>query len=380
MSPRQRKITGLVSKLLQWFPPNARDLPWRRTRDPYAVWVSEIMLQQTQVKTVIPYWERWMRELPTLQSLAAAKSETIHKLWEGLGYYTRVRNLQKAARQITAQHAGEFPRAHEAILDLPGIGRYTAGAISSIAYNEPRPILDGNVIRVLTRLFGLAENPRGKSTNEKLWRLAAQLVTAAAKSPPSASPLSPTQHGIRNPSIPACSHLNQSLMELGALICAPQQPKCPLCPVRPHCVAHRARRVHELPNLGPRPRATSRRFAAFVIKQRGRLLVRQRPAGAVNARLWEFPNLDLAPGQTNLRHLARKTLGLTLGNLRKLLTVKHSITRHRITLDAYHADLVIQPDSGKTTARNRRLKLDQLNLLAFTGAHKKILKCLMNRD
>ena len=138
------------------------------------------MLQQTQVKTVIPYWERWMRALPNLQALADADSETIHKLWEGLGYYTRVRNMQKAAREIIAQHQGHFPRSYEAILELPGIGRYTAGAISSIAFNEAHPILDGNVIRLLTRLFAIAENPKEKATNEKLWHLAQQLVTTAS--------------------------------------------------------------------------------------------------------------------------------------------------------------------------------------------------------
>ncbi len=174
-----QKINAIVTALLHWFSTNARDLPWRRTRDPYAIWVSEIMLQQTQVKTVIPYWERWLRALPTIQALAAADTATIHKLWEGLGYYTRVRNLQKAAQQILAQHQGKFPRHHHHILELPGIGPYTAGAISSIAYNEAQPILDGNVIRVLTRVFAIAENPREKNTNQKLWRLAAQLVNAA---------------------------------------------------------------------------------------------------------------------------------------------------------------------------------------------------------
>src|SRR5947209_8155612 len=141
----------LVSLLLAWFAQNARDLPWRRTSNPYAIWVSEIMLQQTQVKTVIPYWERWMRELPTIAALAEAKPERIHKLWEGLGYYTRVRNLQKAARLVMQKHGGKVPNSFEDLLALPGIGRYTAGAISSIAFNQPKPILDGNVIRVLTR-------------------------------------------------------------------------------------------------------------------------------------------------------------------------------------------------------------------------------------
>src|SRR5262249_48367585 len=156
----------------KWFAVNARDLPWRRTNDPYAVWASEIMLQQTQVKTVIPYWERWIKALPDIGSLARARPERIHKLWEGLGYYTRVRNMEKAAQKIVAEHEGEFPSEFGKVLDLPGIGRYTAGAICSIAFNQPTPILDGNVIRVLARLFGIGGNPRDKKVNEKLWGLA----------------------------------------------------------------------------------------------------------------------------------------------------------------------------------------------------------------
>ena len=158
-----RQLKRLVPLLLTWFSANARDLPWRRTRDPYAIWVSEIMLQQTQVKTVMPYWERWMRELPTIQAAASASPDKIHKLWEGLGYYTRVRNLQKAARQIVEEHDGKFPDNFNDVLALPGIGRYTAGAICSIAFNQPKPILDGNVIRVLTRAFGIGENPKEKA-------------------------------------------------------------------------------------------------------------------------------------------------------------------------------------------------------------------------
>ena len=187
-SQNTRKIHTIAPLLLAWFAQNARDLPWRRTRDPYAIWVSEIMLQQTQVKTVIPYWNRWMRELPTIEAVAKARSEKIHKLWEGLGYYTRARNLQKAAKQIIAQKrinskssrrrgnesqtkkeletphvvSYKFPDNFDDVLALPGIGRYTAGAICSIAFNQPTPILDGNVIRVLTRVFGIGENPKRK--------------------------------------------------------------------------------------------------------------------------------------------------------------------------------------------------------------------------
>src|SRR5690348_11113410 len=203
----------IVTVLLEWFAAHARDLPWRRSRDPYAIWVSEIMLQQTQVGTVIPFWQRWMQALPTIGSLARANPAKIHKLWEGLGYYTRVRNLHKAARVIIQQHGGEVPTLYEEVLALPGIGRYTAGAICSIAFNQPQPILDGNVIRVLSRVYGIEGDPREKITNRKLWLLAEELVRAAAQEQqPETCGLSPPSRQPKG----RCSSFNQALMELGA--------------------------------------------------------------------------------------------------------------------------------------------------------------------
>jgi A/G-specific adenine glycosylase len=349
------KVRRLVPLLLAWFSQNARDLPWRRTRDPYAIWVSEIMLQQTQVKTVLPYWQRWMRELPTIESLAKASPEKIHKLWEGLGYYTRVRNLQKAAQLVVAHHSGRFPETFDAVLALPGIGRYTAGAICSIAFNQPAPILDGNVIRVLTRVFGIAENPREKKTNAQLWQLAGTLVTIANR-----------KSQITNSD---CSHLNQSLMELGALVCTPRQPRCDLCPVASHCIARREDRIEQLPNLGPRTVATARRFAAFVIENQRRFLVRQRPAGVVNAHLWEFPNIEV--NGADLRAAARDALGFRPRKLEPMCTVKHSITRYRITLEAFAVNETPRADSG--AGGGHWLKLSELQKLSFPSAHKKIL-------
>jgi A/G-specific adenine glycosylase len=433
-----KKLTGL---LLDWFSQNARDLPWRRTRDPYAIWVSEIMLQQTQVKTVIPYWERWMRELPTVQAAAKASPAKIHKLWEGLGYYTRVRNLQKAAKQIVAQpdarletcrrrgnesqtknkrktpHAisYKFPQNFEQVLALPGIGRYTAGAICSIAFNQPTPILDGNVIRVLTRVFGIGENPREPKSNARLWRLAEALVQNSKLN---------NKHS-KN----CCSHLNQALMELGALVCTPRNPQCEICPAEKLCVAFCENRAEELPNLGKRAAATARHFIAFVLERDGRFLVRQRSAGVVNAHLWEFPNVEVAAGilpavepgvprgGTNVdtfkpvkrsrkspggrmppstaggtpaaTRLARaaKQLGLEPGDTRPLCTVKHSITRYRITLEAFR----VQPgERSSPTAKisNTRRRgtrhsgtgiwrtSAQMQSLAFTSAHRKVLRAL----
>src|SRR5262245_26505242 len=233
---RRRDPTAFVPILLAWFVRAARDLPWRRTLDPYAIWVSEIMLQQTQVKTVIPYWIRWMQELPDVLALARAPQERVLKLWEGLGYYTRARNLQSAARFITDEWAGHFPQRYADVHSLPGIGRYTAGAICSIAYNQPMPILDGNVIRVLTRLFGLAGDPRDKRLHDRLWGLATAAVEHAAT-----TPLLETRHRGFTPS-GACSAFNQSLMELGALICLPKQPRCTECPLQTNCRALATRR------------------------------------------------------------------------------------------------------------------------------------------
>ena len=334
------------------------------------------MLQQTQVKTVLPYWERWMRALPNLIALAKAKPQKLHKLWEGLGYYTRVRNMQRAAQIIIAQHRGRFPHDFEDVLALPGIGRYTAGAICSIAFNQPRPILDGNVIRVLTRLFGIAGNPRERSVNTRLWQLAEELVLQAAET---VAHLNPSPHAPRTThhAPRPCSQFNQSLMELGALICTPRQPRCGICPMAKHCVAYRQGRVHELPGLSRRIRATPRRFVAFVAQKRGLFLVRQRPAGVVNAHLWEFPNLELAPGDSNLQRAASQALGVRLAKLELLGTIKHSITRYRITLEAYR--ITVPRGAAVRAASGQWLDERQLNRLAFTSAHRRILHQLCRR-
>jgi A/G-specific adenine glycosylase len=371
---------AIVRSLLAWFARNARDLPWRRVHDPYAIWVSEVMLQQTQVKTVLPYWKRWIRALPNLGALARAKPERLHKLWEGLGYYTRVRNMQRAAQRICEEHGGKFPHNFDDVLALPGIGPYTAGAICSIAFNQPKPILDGNVIRVLTRLYGIAVNPRERKTNSHLWQIAEELVLQAAKTGTRANP-SPhasrfTFHvsRITPPAPRPCAQFNQSLMELGALICTPRAPRCSACPVAKHCVAYLRDRVLELPSLRQRISSTPRRFAAFVAQKRGRFLVRKRPAGVVNAHLWEFPNVELTSEDADLKQAARRALGVRPKKLELLGTVKHSITRYRITLEAYR--VVGNHARPIRVAKGRWLDQNRLSQLAFTSAHRQILRRL----
>jgi A/G-specific adenine glycosylase len=411
------KLRRLVPALLDWFAQNARELPWRRTRDPYAVWVSEIMLQQTQVKTVIPYWKRWMRELPTIRAVAKAHSEKIHKLWEGLGYYTRARNLQKAAKQIVAQHDArsetrmrrgdesqikresetphvvscKFPDNFDDVLALPGIGRYTAGAICSIAFNQPTPILDGNVIRVLTRVFGIGENPREKKTNAQLWCLAEELVVHASLL---------TFHVLRSNSRmrtrtkaeddTACSHLNQSLMELGALVCTPRNPQCETCPLKKLCVALREGRIGELTSSGKRQAVNARRFIAFAVEKNGRFLVRQRPDGIVNAHLWEFPNTESSDAKPDAKEIYKSIFEIEPPEVQPLCTIKHSITRYRITLEAFRVHLggrssMTPKHLGTRSARPSEknciwLTPAKLDSLAFTAAHQRILRHLQTHS
>ena len=347
------RAVRFLLELLPWFEQCARDLPWRTTLDPYAIWISEVMLQQTQVKTVIPYWERWMGALPTIQSLAECPTDRVLKLWEGLGYYHRARNLREAARRIVREHGGEFPRTFEAVLRLPGVGRYTAGAICSIAFNQPTPVLDGNAIRVLARYFGVAGNPKTGETNRRLWAMAEALVRQAAAMT--------TNRASRH-----CAAFNQALMELGATTCTAGNPSCGQCPVRGGCFARRARRVEDLPELPRRPQAMRRHFVAVVVEHNGKLFLRRRPNGVVNGGLWEFPNAELSAG-AQAGAFARGMVG---EHVRHLCTIQHAITRYRMTLEAFLCHARMPLDLG----RGKWLSPRQAVSLAFPSAHGQALE------
>lgn len=371
----------LVRSLLRWYARNARDLPWRKMKDPYAIWVSEIMLQQTQIKTVVPYWSRWMRRFPTVQVLADAPKDHVLKFWEGLGYYMRARNLHRAAQTIVTQHHGVFPREYQKILSLPGVGRYTAGAICSIAYNQPEPVLDGNVMRVLTRVFAIEKSPREARTNRRLWNLSEELVRLAAHSPSAERP---------------CASFNQALMELGATICTPRQPKCTVCPIQNECRAFREGRTTELPKLRRGRAIIPRRVVAFVISNGERYLVRQRPAGSVNAHLWEFPNLETKSSAYDVATVARRCLGFLPRGVHSLCCLKHMITRYRIRLDVFAGTTTKAKNQSSSSyawepmgnfgfqtktpismsQTTRWCTLKQLEKLAFPSAHRKIVKAL----
>ncbi len=311
---------AIAHALIAWIAAGRRDLPWRRRRDPYAVWISEIMLQQTQVATVIPYFERWLARFPDVVALAAAPLDDVLKAWEGLGYYSRARNLHRAAQLIVAQ-GGELPGTREGLRRLPGIGDYTAGAILSLAFGAAEPVVDGNVRRVLCRVYDITEDVGLPATIRRLWALAGALVAAA-----------PSQAG----------DLNEGLMELGALACVPKTPDCPACPLAGLCLARTHGRVAERPVKAPKPRTPHYDVVAAAIRDgEGRYLLAQRPANGLLGGLWGFPggvaeaDEDLAAAL--IRTVAEQT-GVAIRTGATLSAIKHAYTHFRITLHPFHAE------------------------------------------
>jgi A/G-specific adenine glycosylase len=357
-APAPPSTPRLVACLLDWFSRHARPLPWRRTHDPYAIWISEIMLQQTQVDAAIPYYERWIRRLPTVADVAAAPHSLLLGLWAGLGYYRRVRHLHSAARLIQDRFQGIFPENYPDVLDLPGIGRYTAGAICSIAFNRPTPVLDGNVMRVLTRLFALPGDPRAQPLNARLWKISQSLVELAS--------------GARPARTRPCGQLNQALMELGALICSPWSPRCSVCPLRKLCLAAKSGQPADFPSPRPRPITTIRRFAVLLLRHRSQFLVRRQRESDWNAGLWGFPAFEIGPEPADPGALLLQHFGMRATQFTSLGQVRHSITRYRLLLDVHAAELDDRPPTD--CVDNRWCRPASLRKLPFAAAHRKILQ------
>ncbi len=314
-------------KLLGWYDGHRRRLPWRETRDPYAIWISEIMLQQTQVKTVVPYYLRFLERFPTVETLAHAPLGEVLKTWENLGYYARVRNLHKAAGEIAEQYGGRIPDNREEIIRLPGIGRYTAGAILSIAFGRVVPAVDGNVRRVISRLFEITESVDDEETRERIEALVQTLVPK------------------RDP-----GRFNQALMELGAVRCTPKSPSCPACPLQDDCRARAQGLAHRLPARGKKKTVPHREVVAAVIRDgKGRILIVQRPARGLLGSLWKFPGGILNPQEAReegLKRIVRDELGIGIGVGSPLVAVKHAYTHFRITLTAFSCTLLEGSPAG----------------------------------
>lgn len=320
----------ITAKLLRWYDENARSLPWRSDPTPYKVWVSEIMLQQTQVETVIPYFKRFMARFPDLPSLAQADESEVLQVWEGLGYYSRARNLHKAARIIIADHAGQIPADITALKGLPGIGAYTAGAIASIAFGAPEPALDANIRRVTIRLLDLHGQP-GKETDSRLRNFVREILPHSR-----------------------AGDYNQALMDLGSAVCTPAGPLCQLCPLQSECLAFQRGTQAELPLRKPRAKVPHKLVVAAVITQGRKVLLARRPSDGMLANLWEYPGASVPERTSNLpaalQELLKSRFGLLVVVDSQLGAYKHAYTHFTITLHAFSCRLplaeqaVLPPD------------------------------------
>ncbi|MGW8224814.1 MAG: A/G-specific adenine glycosylase [Anaerolineales bacterium] len=305
--------------LLDWYQTHARSLPWRNQIDPYLVWISEIMLQQTQVETVIPYFKRWVEVFPTIDSLASASQQEVLAVWEGLGYYSRARNLHRAAQHVRAEYGGHLPREVNQLCQLPGIGRSTAGAIASIAFGMDEPVLDGNIRRVLARLFDVREPSRSAAGEKRLWEL------AQAHIPPGKA-----------------GDYNQALMDLGALVCIPQHPRCEVCPLNTICAAYASGMQEERPIRLSKPTPPHHVVSSAIIQKNHQVLIAQRPPDGLLGSMWEFPGGKVEAGEdliTGLKREICEELGVEILVGSPFGVYHHAYTHFRVTLHAFFCKL-----------------------------------------
>jgi A/G-specific adenine glycosylase len=356
---------AFVESLLDWYAQNAADLPWRRSDNPYHIWLSEIMLQQTQVTTVIPYYERFLEKFPTVEALASAPQDVLLKQWEGLGYYSRARNLHAAAKQVVDDFDGQLPSTAKALRQLKGIGPYTAGAIASIAFGEPTPVVDGNVIRVFARLFDIEDDVTEASTKTAIWRLAEDLMDAVPEG--------------------RAGDYNQALMELGREICKPRNPLCDTCPIADPCQAYAQGIQAERPvkkKKAPTPHYDV--TCGLIWNESGDLLIAKRPDDALLGGLWEFPGGKQEDGETLpecLRRELREELGIEVEVGPLFMKVKHGYTHFRITLHAFECRFL--PEGGPPTCHDCTafawVTSDELSGYAFARADRKIIEEIHER-
>jgi A/G-specific adenine glycosylase len=315
------------------------------------------MLQQTQVATVIGFYERWLRRFPDVAALAAADTEDVLRAWEGLGYYSRARNLQRAAQHLVSKHGGKLPASVAELLELPGIGRYSAGAIASIAFAADEPAIDGNIVRVLTRLFGLRGDPKRAPLAGRLWHVARELLPNGR-----------------------AGEFNQALMELGATVCTPRAPACAGCPVRAHCQALREDRVLDYPEASPRPAVTHEQRALAVVQRKGRVLVVRAPAHAARwAGMWQFPDVRVdgaADPSSALEASVERSTALRIAAGERLLGVRHQVTRFRIDIDVFACQALGGRARAIEYAEVRWQDPEALAALPMPAAHRRIAKSL----
>ncbi len=350
----------LALRLLNWYGTHKRDLPWRRMQtDPYAVWVSEIMLQQTQVRTVIPYFERWMERFPTVEALANAETEEMLRVWAGLGYYARARNLQRAAQIVLKKHGGRIPSEVSALSDLPGVGRYTVGAIRSIAFNQPAPIVDANVARVLSRVYALDGDPKSAANQSRLWSLSEELIPKGN-----------------------ARDFNQSLMEMGALVCTTADPSCERCPILRFCTAGKSHDPTAWPQIPPGRRTVREVHSSAVVLRGGDVLITRRPPHGLWGGLWELPRRVCEPGETPAAcaaRAAREVAGVIGQPAESVGQVKHNVTHHSITLHGVRLVDTAGEPMPIDCAEVRWVALDRASNLPLAAPQNQLLKRIIER-
>jgi A/G-specific adenine glycosylase len=350
----------IQTQLLDWAETSLRDLPWRQVGDPYRVWVSEVMLQQTRVETVIPYYLRWMKHFPTIKALAQAELGEVLKAWEGLGYYARCRNLHRAARIVVEEHDGKLPDDRDALLALPGVGRYTVGAILSLAFGRDAAVLDGNVRRVLSRLFAIDDDPRKKETREKLWGLAEAMLPVGK-----------------------AGQFNEALMDLGATVCMPRGPRCALCPLNSVCQAYGLGDPERYPLRLRREPTPHFNVTAGVIWRNEHLLIAQRPLDGLLGGLWEFPGGKQLPEETLhecLKRELREELDIEVEVGEKLTVVRHAFTHFRITVYAYECRYLSEEEPRALGVEDWRwVALSELDDYALPVVDRKIVNVVNER-
>ncbi len=352
-------MTSFQEALLDWYAAHKRDLPWRATRDPYRIWVSEVMLQQTQVATVVPYFEKFVEKYPDVRTLAESPLENVLKTWEGMGYYARARNLHRAARLIVGEMGGEIPRDYPAFRSLPGVGDYIAAAVTSIAHDRPHPVVDGNVGRVLARLF-LVDTPVGTVASARALKERAEDLLDRS-----------------NP-----GEFNQALMELGALVCAPRSPACGLCPVSRHCGALADSVQTRYPVRRKRRKTPEYHIAVGVVRKDGRILITRRKDAGLLGGLWEFPGGKVQPGETPEEACAREIaeeVSLSVEVTRFVARVDHSYSHFRVAVDVFDCRYMAGDVWLHGPTDYRWILIDETDEYPFPAVNHKIFLYLKDR-
>lgn len=352
--------SSIAKKLTTWFVEHQRDLPWRGNSSPYEIWVLEVMAQQTKLETVLPFYQRWLERFPTLSDLATASQQDVLMLWEGLGYYSRARNFHKAAQIVTQEFGGEIPKNLAELRSLPGIGRYTAGAIASLAFGQDEPAVDGNVKRVLARVFNVQEAVDSLQGENKIWDLAAAHLPKGS-----------------------AGQFNQALMDLGAVVCTPTSPKCSACPLQNECAAYDMNIQSQLPRKKSKKPVPHITIAAAVLKKKQKVLIAQRDENKLLGGLWEFPNQEFE-SENKIEKILQKefneTWGVEISVGEQIGIFQHAYTHFKVTLHAFACDIKSQTGQFKQSQTLQWVEVPILETFPMGKLDRQISKALMRSE